>query len=71
MNKRSLTLSAREHTELEAIRDRDPRAYLRERAALLKSSADWMQLRQHVEEFLDRFLKPAPQLLKYCGLFAD
>lgn len=42
MNKRSLTLNASERTELESIRDRDPRPYLRERAAALLKIADGM-----------------------------
>lgn len=42
MNKRSLTLSACERTELEAMRDHDPRPYLRERAAALIKIAEGM-----------------------------
>lgn len=36
-----------------------------------RNSAAWTQLRQEVEAFLDRFQKPAPDLLRYCGLLAD
>lgn len=36
-----------------------------------RHSAQWSQLRQEVEAFLDRFAQPAPDLLHYCGLLAD
>lgn len=42
MNKRSLKLSVPERQELERMRDHDPRAYLRERAAALLKIADGM-----------------------------
>jgi transposase len=34
-------------------------------------SASWSQLRQHVEDFLNRFHRPSRSLLCYCGLLAD
>jgi transposase len=36
-----------------------------------RHSADWNQLRQEVESFLNRFAKPSPDLLTYCGLLSD
>lgn len=36
-----------------------------------RHSATWSQLRQEVEEFLNRFQDPAPDLLRYCGLLTD
>lgn len=36
-----------------------------------RHSAAWTQLRQEVEAFLDRFARPAHDLLRYCGLLAD
>lgn len=36
-----------------------------------RHSATWTQLREEVEEFLNRFQQPEPQLLRYCGLLAD
>jgi transposase len=36
-----------------------------------RHSAAWQQLRQEVEEFLNRFKQPAPDLLRYCGLLTD
>jgi len=42
MNKRSLEVSLSERAELEAMRDHDPRPYLRERASALLKIADGM-----------------------------
>lgn len=39
--------------------------------AVHRQSANWCQLRQEVEAFLDRFTHPAPDLLHHCGLLAD
>ncbi len=36
-----------------------------------RHSADWPQLIEQVEQFLNTFQNPSPQLLKYCGLLAD
>jgi putative transposase len=36
-----------------------------------RNSAHWTQLREEVEQFLDRFNKPSSPLLRYCGLLAD
>jgi hypothetical protein len=42
MHRRTLTLTGGERAELERVRDRDPRPYLREKAAALLKVADGM-----------------------------
>lgn len=34
-------------------------------------SANWLELRQQVEDFLNRFHNHSPQLLRYCALLTD
>ena len=55
---RTLVLTAEARTALEAARDRDPRAYLRERCAALLRVADGWPVRRVAREGLPRPRRP-------------
>lgn len=58
MRRRTLDLDPDRRAELERARDRDPRAYLRERAAALLKVADGQPARRVALHGLNRHRKP-------------